>query len=202
MSINSSSLSTSSSASSGSSFNFDGVVSGLSTSSIVQKMMSLEQGPLNQLTKQQANIQNRDAAYQAIETQVQSFQTALNTLLIPSNVNAKTVASSTATVATATASSDASNGTYSVNVARLATSSSVTSSILDNGSWQVSPIGGGLAGAPAKLNAAGFRTAPTSGTFTINGTQITIDSANNTLDDVVNAINSSAAGVQASVTTD
>src|SRR5689334_16805775 len=157
MAINSSSSSSSSSSSlsSLSSFQFDGVVSGLSTSSIIQKMMTLEQGPLNQLTKQQTNVQNRDAAYQAIETQVQSFQTALNKLLIPSNVNAKSVASSATAVATATGSSDAMNGTYSLNVTRLATQSSVTSSILSNGVWTTSPIGGGLQGAPAKLIASG-----------------------------------------------
>src|SRR5690242_2473700 len=189
MAVNSTSSSSSSGLSSLSSFQFDGVVSGLSTSSIIQKMMLLEQGPLNQLTKQQTDVQNRDAAYQAIESQVQSFQTALNTLLIPSNVNAKAVASSATSVATATGSSDATNGTYSLNVTRLATSTSVGSSILSNGTWTTAPIGGGLKGAPATLNNAGFRTTPTSGTFTINGTQITIDATTNTLDDVVNAIN-------------
>src|SRR5262249_46986786 len=160
-----------------------------------------DKGTLNQLTAQQTDVQNRDAAYQAIETQVQTFQTALNNLLIPSNVNAKAVASSTTTVATATGSSDAVNGTYALNVTRLATTSSVTSSTLNNGTWTTTPIGGGLKGAPTTLNNAGFKTTPTSGTFTINGTQITIDATNNTLDDVMNAINSSAAGVQASVTT-
>jgi flagellar hook-associated protein 2 len=193
---------TSSSSSASSAFNFDGVVSGLNTSSIIDKMMTLEQGPLNQLTKQQTDVQNRDAAYQAIETQVTTFQAALNNLLIPSNVNAKAVASTTTGVATATAGSDATNGTYSVNVTRLATTTSVGSSTWNGTAWTTAPIGGGLQGAPTRLNLAGFRTTPTSGTFTINGTQITIDAVNNTLDDVVNAINSSAAGVTASVTTD
>lgn len=202
MAINSTSSSSSSALSALSSFQFDGVVSGLNTSDIISKMMSLDQGPLNQLTKQQTDVQNRDAAYQAIESQVQTFQTALNTLLIPSNVNAKTVGSTTTTVATATASSDATNGTYNVNVTRLATQTSVTSSILSNGAWTVAPIGGGIKGAPATLINAGFRTTPTSGTFTINGTQITIDATTSTLDDVVNAINNSSAGVTASITTD
>jgi flagellar hook-associated protein 2 len=165
-------------------------------------MMAQDQGPLNQLKKQQTDTQNRDAAYQAIETQVSSFQTALNTLLIPSNVNAKLIGSSTATVATGTGSADAVNGTYSLNVTRMATSSSVTSSVQNNGTWTTAAVGGGLKGSPTKLVNAGFRTIPTTGTFTINGTQISIDSNANTLDDVVSAINNSSAGVQASITTD
>jgi flagellar hook-associated protein 2 len=44
---------------------------------------------------------------------------------------------------------------------------------------------------------AGFATAVTSGTFTINGVQITINSATATLGDVIAQINSSAAGVTA-----
>ena len=160
MAISSSSLSTST-GSAGSSFQFDGVVSGLNTTSIIQSMLAQDQGPLNQLKKQQTDVQNRDAAYQAIETQVSSFQTALNNLLIPSNVNAKLVGSSTTTVATGTGSADAVNGTYSLNVMRLATSSSVTSSILSSGTWTTAAIGGGLKSAPTTLVNAGFRTTPT-----------------------------------------
>ena len=44
---------------------------------------------------------------------------------------------------------------------------------------------------------AGFNTAVTNGTFTINGTQFTINTATQTLGDVLNQINSSAAGVTA-----
>src|SRR5947207_7902539 len=122
MSVSSSALSSSSS-----SFNFDGIASGLNTTDIITKMMSLEKGPLNQLTQQQTDVKTRDSAYQKIDTQVSTLQTALHKLLIPSNVNAKTVGSSTNTVATAMAGTDATNGTYALNVMRMATSTSVRS---------------------------------------------------------------------------
>src|ERR1051326_5667432 len=123
-------------------FQFDGVVSGLSTRSIISKLMSLERGPLNQLQQQQATIQSRDTAYANIKSQVASFQTALQTLLQQSNVNVKAALSTTANVATATATSDASNGNYQLSVTRLATSSSVSSGIWNAGtsSWTAAPI--------------------------------------------------------------
>jgi flagellar hook-associated protein 2 len=204
MSISSTSLSTST-------FNFDGIVSGLKTSDIIDKLMSLEQGPLNQLKAQQVDRQARDDAYQAIDARVADFQTALNKLLIPSNVNAKAVASSTTTTATATASSAATNGTYQLNVTRLATASSVSGSVFDAGQskWVVAPMGAGLkdgteSGTPKTMLAnAGFATAPTSGSLTVNGVQVTIDANAQSLDDVLTAINTALSGsVRASVVND
>lgn len=190
---------------SNSSFNFDGVVSGLSTTNIISAMMKLEQGPLNQLNAQQTRVQSRDSAYQALEAQVSALQASLHTLLLPSNVNAKSVASSTATVATATANSGASNASYALTVDHVATATTVSSSTWNAGTskWVVSPMGAGLKGAPTTLANAGFGTAPTAGTFTINGVQVTISNpTTQTLDDVVNAINTNVTTVQASVTTD
>jgi flagellar hook-associated protein 2 len=51
-------------------------------------------------------------------------------------------------------------------------------------------------------NNAGFATGVTSGTFTINGVQFTVNSATDTLGDIINDINSSAAGVTASYNTE
>src|SRR6266508_874282 len=85
-----------------SSFNFDGVISGLQTSSIIDKMMSLSRAPLTRLQNQQSVVQTRDKAYQALKAQVSSFQSALKTLLRPSNVNAKLGTSSSTSVATVT----------------------------------------------------------------------------------------------------
>src|SRR5207253_3898765 len=136
-----------------SSFNFDGVVSGLNTTSIIDKMMSLYKAPLTSLQNKQADVQARDKAYRAIKTQLSSFQTALQTLLKPSNVNAKTATSSSTSVATATANSDAINGSFGLTVSRLATATALPSS---------KPISlgvddGSVSG--AKLNASGFSTA-------------------------------------------
>src|SRR6266566_2986923 len=106
-------MSVSASSLSSSSFNFDGVASGLNTTDIITKLISLEKGPVNQLTQQQTNV--------------------------------KTVSSSTTTVATASAGTDASNGTYTFNVTRMATATSVKSSAQDGGgNWVTAAMGGGL----------------------------------------------------------
>src|SRR3954470_15523076 len=103
---------------SSSSFNFDGVASGLNTSSIIDKMMSVSRAPLTRLQNKQTLVQNRDKAYQALKAQVSSFQSSLKTLLRPSNVNAKSGTSTMTTVATVTANSDAINGTFGLTVNR------------------------------------------------------------------------------------
>ncbi len=206
MSISSSSLTSSTP------FQFDGVVSGLNTSSIISKLMSLEQAPLTQLQNQQASIQTHDDAYSAIKTQVSSFQTALQKLLLNTNVNVKSATSTTTSVATATADPTATNGTYQLSVTRLATSSSVTSSVWDavNSKWTSAPIGAGLdSGTPSGtlFKSAGFAITPTAGTFTINGQTVdisdTVDPGNpHTLDWVIQQINKDVSNVTASITTD
>src|SRR5437870_877622 len=147
-------------------FNFDGVVSGLQTGSIITKLMTLQQGPLNQLTKQQTKLTSRDAAYQAIAAKAATLQSAVQSLLLQSSISGKTTTSSLPGTATATANANAINGSFIVNVAKLATATSVTSD--------------GALGAPADLAAttlltnAGLAIAPTAGTFTINGQSITL----------------------------
>ncbi len=165
-----------------SSFNFDGVISGLQTSSIIDKMMSLSRAPLTRLQNQQSVVQTRDKAYQALKAQVSSFQSALKTLLRPSNVNAKLGTSSSTSVATVTANSDAINGSFAVNVSRLATATALSSSL----PMSLGVDDGSMSG--AKLSASGLSIAPTAGTFTVNGVAISVDPAVDTLADVLNRI--------------
>ncbi len=54
----------------------------------------------------------------------------------------------------------------------------------------------------AELDQAGFAIRPTSGTITINGISISVDAQVDTLDDVIDKINNSAAGVTASIDPD
>jgi flagellar hook-associated protein 2 len=90
----------------------------------------------------------------------------------------------------ATASSNAVAGTYSLTIGKLATGT-VARSTAAIGSEIVSSD---------KLADINFPTAVTAGTFTINGVAITIDDVTaESLDDVLNEINSSGAGVTASL---
>ena len=176
-----------------SAFNFTGVVSGLDTNSVISKLMSLQQGPLRELQAQESAIKTRDAAYQALKAQVSSFQIALQSLLQATNVNAKTTTSSSTSVAMATANADAINSSFSVNVTRLATATSVASTnAISRG-----VDGGATSG--TKLQAAGLSIAPTAGSFTINGVQISVNPATDTLQDVLNRINTATAAASGGV---
>lgn len=153
--------------SSGTAFNFDGVVSGLQTGSIITKLMTLQQGPLNQLTRQQAKLTSRDTAYQAIAAKASSLQSATASLLLQSSTNGKTSNSSVAATATATANANAANGSFVVNVGSLATATTVSS----NGKLGTTAI---LVPNTTALTSAGLAVAPTVGTFTINGQSINL----------------------------
>jgi len=166
-----------------SAFQFNGVISGLNTSSIVSAIMAQNSAPLKLLQNRQQNDQLRDSAYQAIQTQVQSFQSALQTLLTPSNVTGKLVSSSTSAVATATAGTNAVNGSLTLNVSRLATSTLASSS---------APISLGVQPTNLLVN-AGLSVAPKLGTFTVNGVQVTATSTD-TLNSLLSEITDSTAG--------
>jgi flagellar hook-associated protein 2 len=171
-----SSTTSASAAGTGTSFNVDGVVSGLNTTALITQLMTLSQAPLNQLTAQQTAVKARDSAYQAISSQLITFQGSVQNLLLSTSINAKISASTIPTVATATADSTAINGNFSITVANLATATSVISSGGANG---------GRLGTPANLASGAIVTGagptgalmaipPTAGSFTVNGQTVTL----------------------------
>src|SRR2546423_379526 len=138
---------------SSSSFNIDGIVSGLSTGSIIDKLMSLERMPVTSLTNKQTDIKTRDDAYTALRGQARSFQSALKTLLLSTNINTKTTTTDKSGVVSVTAGTAAINGSFTVAVDHLATASSVSTS---------GSVSAGVD--PTKpLASAGFSATPTSG---------------------------------------
>lgn len=191
-------------------FQFNGVVSGLNSSAIIQAMLSRYTQPISQLQTQSSGLTSQQSAINQISTDTSALQTAIQALTVASNVAAKTASTNTPAgspaVVTATAGSGAANGSFQVTVKQLATATSVTSA---------SPNGGTTAAAisapinlTAPLASAGFGTAVTTGTFTINGKTITLTSSS-VLDDpgdpsnsIVNLINASGASVTASVVND
>lgn len=167
------------------SLSFDGVASGLNTTDIISKLMSLEQGQLTALQTQQTTIQTRDKAYQAVKSKVTSFQSAVQTLMQSNSVMGKTASSATPTVATATASSSALNGSFSLNVQKLATATSVTSGLAVGKAADLTST--------TQLASANLAIAPTAGTFTLNGQAITVGTTD-TWADVQNKISTATGG--------
>lgn len=212
MSISStgSSLSTglSSVASSPSGISSPGIGSGLNVNSIVSALMGVEQQTVVHLQQQQSSYQTKLSAYGSLSGALSTFQIALGGLTNLSTFQALSATSSNAAVLSASASTQATPGNYSVTVNNTAQAQTISTT----GQTSLSTAIG--SGAATTLS---FSFGTTSGTVT-NGvyqtgttfTQdpaqptktVTIDSTNNSLQGIANSINSANIGVTASIVND
>jgi flagellar hook-associated protein 2 len=185
-------------------FQISGLASGLDTASIIDKMAQVYSLPMTQLQQDESTIAQKQTAWNDIQSKMEALQTAVQALQDPKAISARTGTatppSGTGQVAavSVSATSSALLGTYKVNVKQLATNATLTS-----GSSISSPIT--VANASAKsLSSLGLAIAPTNGTFTVNGRQMTVDSATTLLggagSDSIEA-QLAAAGVTLSTTT-
>jgi flagellar hook-associated protein 2 len=183
-----------------------GIGSGLDTAGIVTKLMAVEATPLNQLTKSQDSYQTKITAYGQVQSSLSQFQSSVLSL---SNINTlKTVnaTSSDTSILSATTSVGAVAGNYAITVNQLAQSQQLVS----NGqSSSTAAIGSGSSTVTFDFGTiSGTKTNSkydTGTTFTSNGIaskSITIDSSNNTLSGIRDAINAASMGVTASIIND
>jgi flagellar hook-associated protein 2 len=138
----------------------------------------------NQLSTQQTSLQSQVSAYGTFSSALDTLQATLSALETPTQLAGFSAAVADKTVATATASSKAVAGQYSLAVQNLATSAILTSQPVTSSS---APIGTG-----ALTIAVGS-----------NSTTINISSSDNTLGGIANAINTASnnPGVSASIIT-
>lgn len=94
--------------------------SSLDVNSIVTQLMTVERQPIAKLNTKEASYQAKLSAYGSIKGSVASFQSALQGLNSPSKFNTLKATSSDATVFSASATSIAVAGTYSLDVTTLA----------------------------------------------------------------------------------
>ncbi|MBI4299967.1 MAG: flagellar filament capping protein FliD [Chloroflexi bacterium] len=143
-------------------FGVSGLISGLSTSQIIDALMAMERAPLTNLQNKKTQIQTRSTALDQVQSKLSTLRSAIYQLTLQSSVNAKQAVTNTPstspTVLTATATSEAANGSFQVTVNQLATATAVRSG---------SAIGEAI-NATAALDSAGFAVTPTDGYFTIN----------------------------------
>lgn len=174
------------------SITFDGLASGLNTTDIIEKLIQLEQQPINRLNQRKLDIQKERDAWKDLRTRLQNLASALNSLFQRATIIGFTIRSSDSNPPfTATAGPNAIAGNYTIQIQQLATATKLRSS---------GAIGQDI-DPNALLKDVNFRTSVTAGTFTINGVSISIDPEVDTLNDVINRINGSGAGVIASLVT-
>ena len=98
-----------------------GLASGLDTTSIITKLMQIEQQPQAALQRQQQTQKTAIAAYQSINSKMSTLGTAAAALNTTAGWNAWTATTSDSTAVTATATSTAIGGSLSFSVDKLAT---------------------------------------------------------------------------------
>jgi flagellar hook-associated protein 2 len=178
---------------------------GLDVQGLVSQLMTLERQPIDKLNTQVSSYQNKISSFGTLKGLVSSFQTALQGL--DTNFQAHTATPSDASVFSASATSSAAAGSYTLDVTNLARAQSLvaagqtsSTAALGNGStttitFDFGTISGGT------LTSGVYSGA----TFTANGNgtkSITIDGTNNSLQGIRDAINAAKIGVTASIVND
>lgn len=177
-----------------------GIGSGLDVSSIVTGLMSVERRPLDLVTQQKTDYQSQVSAYGTLKSALSTFQTSVSALSTASKFNAQTVTSANTSVFTATANGSATIGDYAVTVSQLAKSQKLasvgfaaTSTVVGTGTLTIS-FGDYVPASILPVVAESFTANAAKSDVTI-----TIDSSNNTLAGVRDAINAANSSVSATI---
>jgi len=172
-----------------------GTFSGLDVSSIISTLIAGDSVPIDNLETQDTSLSNQSTTLGALGTSLGNLSVALQALAAPNLFSSQTATLSNSAVGAATVGTGATGGSTDLDITQLATATTL--------------VGGNASSSfgDTKLTAPPAADTPITSvldesdvdgqTFTINGTQITLQSTD-TLNDVVNNINSSAAGVTAS----
>ncbi|HUU45411.1 MAG TPA: flagellar filament capping protein FliD [Acidobacteriota bacterium] len=159
----------------------DGIISNLNTTEIVEAMIASERYQVDHLTNRQTEATNQLTTYNAISALVVALQSSIAPLLQSSTFTASTLSVSDPTALSATASDAVAPGSYTLSVDALATNHQLASQ--------------GFADPTDALGIGTVQIAVGTGsTHTI-----TLDSTNNTLTGLKNAINGAGIGVTASI---
>lgn len=160
-----------------------GIGSGVLTSDLVDQLVEAERAPTeNRLTRKTEQTEALISAYGKLRSAITELRLPMRQLSAPDNLTAFSASSSNEDIAVSVDSTKASRGTYSVEVTSLA---------------------GAQALASRDVFADRDATSVGQGTMTLSvgdkTTNITVDSSNDTLQGLANAINDADAGVSAGV---
>lgn len=181
----------------------------LDINSIISQLMAVERQPLTKLDVKEAGYQAKLTAYGSVKGAVASFQSAVQSLSSSSKFQAVKATVSDTTVFSASASSIAVAGNYSLEVTSLAQAQKLVAS---GQASSTAAIGDGTATAITfdfgKITGGSFDSGTgkyTGASFESSGTgtkSITIDSGNNSLQGIRDAINAAKMGVTATIIND
>lgn len=181
-----------------------GIGSGLNVNSIISQLMAVQDEPVTLLQNQVNADQTMLSNYGQIKLALSSFQTSLQALTDPTQYQSVSATVGNTAVASATAASTASTGSYSLSVSNLAQAQTL---ITAGQASTTTAIGNGT----LTFNFGTINGTATNGqygagtTFTDSGASaktVTISSSDNSLSGIAQAINSANIGVTASIIND
>ena len=153
---------------------FGGIASGLDTNSIIEQLMQIERRPISLAENRLFEVEQKTSAFGAIASSLSSLLERANSLnkgdTYRSRATSVLAKEEDANKVQATANTGAAVGSYTFHLTQKATQTTTQSG---------AAVGAAI-DAAAALDDAGFGTALTTGTFSINGTQFTIDAASAT----------------------
>lgn len=158
---------------------FSGLASGLDTDTIIAQLMAVERAPITRLQNQIGALEDQRQAIQSVRRDLLTLFQRAQDLTLGEVFDQVAATSSDETVLTAELSGEAAvRGSFEVQVTTLASTTVATSS----------HYLGQVIDPAVTLESAGFSLAPTSGTLTINGTEVTIDVTTDSLNDLISRI--------------
>jgi flagellar hook-associated protein 2 len=167
--------------------NFSGIGSGLDFSKLTESILAERSRPISQLQTRNASNTKRSDALKQLNTRLASLTQAADALKTRDLGTGRISTSTDASVASVSVTETSSIGSFNLSVTRLATSLTQVSRTYGDDTTAV--LAGGASTATFELRKGGAS----------SGTAITIDSSNNTLTGLRDAINAADAGVTASV---
>jgi flagellar hook-associated protein 2 len=184
-----------------------GVGSNINISGIVSSLMEIERIPLDRLIAQKQSFDAKISSLGSIKSSLSLFQSALAAVTSGSGIQANTASSSNTSIATATASSGAIAGNYSLEVTNLASSQKLVAAGQADataaiGTGTTTTLTIDLGTITGGTLTAGKYTGASFDTGTTPSFDVIIDSSNNTLEGIRDAINTANQGVTATIVND
>lgn len=165
-----------------------GLASGMNWSTVVQELAQVERAPETQWQQHQGAINAQNNIFSTVGAELTTLQNDITALQNSNLYNSSSVQSSDASIATATTTAGSALGSNTFNITQLATAAQY------NGATGVSrAISPTNDPSSVTIGTAGFSTAVTAGTFTVNGAQVTV-ALSDSLQQVFDAISTATNG--------
>jgi flagellar hook-associated protein 2 len=164
-----------------SSLAISGLASGFNWQAVVTQLAAAERSAATPWQQQQAALNAQHASYATINDALVALQADIKVLQDPSFYKSALAQTSDATIASGSADPGAALGSFIFKITQMATAARI------NGAANVGKVLAPTGAANAVIGTAGFGTAVTAGTFTVNGAQVNI-ATTDTLQDVFDRI--------------